>query len=77
MIPFQPLYGTVFLSLNKKQTKSVPTMGVGVVRRIDLALYYNPDFVLSLSPTELTAVLKHEALHVLDYSSYKSKTLCF
>ena len=77
MIPFQPLYGTVFLSLNKKQTKSVPTMGVGVVRRIDLALYYNPDFVLSLSPTELTAVLKHEALHVLLHHLTRAKHFAF
>ena len=77
MVPFQPLYGTVFLSLNKKQTTSVPTMGVGVIRRVDLALYYNPDFVLSLSPTELTAVLKHEALHVLLHHLTRAKHFAF
>jgi predicted metal-dependent peptidase len=77
LVPFQPLYGTVFLSLNKKETKSIPTMGVGVVRRVDLALYYNPDFVMSLSSTELTAVLKHEALHVLLHHLTRAKHFAF
>ena len=73
LICFQPLYGTVFLSLNKKQNKSIPTMGVGVIRKVDLALYYNPDFVSKLSSTELTAVLKHEALHVLLHHLTRAK----
>jgi predicted metal-dependent peptidase len=65
LISFSPLFGTVFFSLNKIENKSVSTMGVGPVRKVDLALYYNPDFVLGLSKRELQAVLKHEALHVL------------
>lgn len=77
LVPFSPLYGTVFLSLNKRETKSLPTMGVGVVRRVDLALFYNPDFVMSLSSTELTAVLKHEALHVLLHHLTRAKHFAF
>ena len=65
LVTFQPLYGEVFLHLNKKERKDIPTLAVGVIRRVDLALYYNPDFVDSLSTTELRSVLKHEALHVL------------
>jgi predicted metal-dependent peptidase len=65
LITFQPLYGEVFLYLNKIETKDMPTMAVGVIRRVDLALYYNPEFVAKLSPTELRGVLKHEALHLL------------
>jgi predicted metal-dependent peptidase len=65
MVIFNPIYGTVFLFLNKIQSRSLPTMGVGIIRRVDLALYYNPDFVLSLTDTELKAVLIHESLHVL------------
>lgn len=65
LICFQPLYGTVFLSLNKKASTVIPTMAVGVTRKVDLALYYNEEFIDKLSSTELTAVLKHEALHIL------------
>jgi predicted metal-dependent peptidase len=51
--------------LNKVERKDLPTMAVGTVRRVDLALYYNPDFVKKLSNVERRAVLKHEALHIL------------
>jgi predicted metal-dependent peptidase len=60
-----PLYGKVFMYLNKRPNNQIQTMGVGVIRKVDLALYYNEDFVEKLSRTELWAVLKHEALHVL------------
>jgi len=60
-----PLYGTVFLYLNKIERTDLPTMAVGTIRRVDLALYYNPDFVKKLTTKELRAVLKHEALHIL------------
>lgn len=65
LILLSPIYGTVFLYLNKMEKKEIQTMAVGVTRSVDLALYYNPDFVKSLSHSELRAVLKHEALHVL------------
>lgn len=65
LLLFKPLYGTVFLSLNKKESKSIPTLAVGVTRKVDMALYFNPDFVAKLSTSELIAVLTHEALHFL------------
>lgn len=65
LIIFQPIYGTVFMYLNKMQTRSVPTMGVGIIREVDLAFFYNPDFLMQLTNTELRAVLIHEALHIL------------
>lgn len=65
LVTFQPLYGEVFLHLNKKESTKIPTMAVGVIRRVDLALYYNPDFIDKLSAIELRSVLKHEALHIL------------
>lgn len=65
LVLLYPLYGTVFLYLNKIERQDLPTMAVGTTRRVDLALYYNPDFVKKLSGTELRAVLKHEALHIL------------
>ena len=77
LVTFQPLYGEVFLHLNKKENKSIPTLAVGVIRRVDLALYYNPDFVDSLSPTELRSVLKHEALHVLLHHLTRAKHFAY
>jgi len=65
LITFYPLFGTVFLYLNKRQTVQMPTMAVGITRRVDLALYYNPDFVKKLTHDEIKAVLIHEAMHVL------------
>lgn len=65
LIIFRPLYGTVFMHLNKKESNALPTMGVGITRKTDLALYYNPEFVDSLDEKQLRAVLQHEALHVL------------
>ena len=65
LVTFRPIFGTVFLYLNKTVSWQMPTMGVGPIRRVDLALYYNPDFVLSMNPNQLKAVLIHEALHIL------------
>jgi len=65
LITFYPLFGTVFLALNKRESDQLPTMAVGVTRRVDLALYYNPDFVKKLTHEELKAVLIHESMHVL------------
>lgn len=75
-----PLFGKVFMYLNKRPNNNIPTMGVGVIRKVDLALYYNEQFVDKLTRPELWAVLKHEALHVLlhhltrqKYFGYKMK----
>ena len=77
LICFQPLYGEVFLHLNKMASKKVPTMGVGITRRVDLALFYNTDFVDTLNDLQLRAVLKHEALHVLLHHLTRSKHFAF
>ena len=65
LVLLYPLYGTVFLYHNKIERTDLPTMAVGTTRRVDLALYYNPEFVKKMTYTQLRAVLKHEALHVL------------
>tara|TARA_A100001011_G_scaffold389500_2_gene471108 strand:- start:2048 stop:3184 length:1137 start_codon:yes stop_codon:yes gene_type:complete len=77
LICFQPLYGEVFLHLNKKSSKKIPTLAVGVIRRVDLALYYNPDFIDGLTSKELRAVLKHEALHVLLHHLTRAKHFAY
>ena len=65
LLLYNPLYGEVFLFLNKIESKTIKTMAVGVIRQVDLALYYNEEFIKGLSGDELRAVLKHEALHIL------------
>lgn len=77
LVTFQPLYGEVFLHLNKKETTKIPTMAVGVIRRVDLALYYNPEFIEKLSATELRSVLKHEALHILLHHLTRAKHFAY
>jgi predicted metal-dependent peptidase len=65
LVSFKPLYGTIFLYLKKMQVEGIPTMGVGPYRKVNLALFYNPDFVKGLNSKQLRSVLQHEALHVL------------
>ena len=77
LVCFQPLYGEVFLHLNKRESKKIPTLAVGVIRRVDLALYYNPDFIEGLTSTELRSVLKHEALHVLLHHLTRAKHFAY
>jgi len=68
---FSPLYGTVFMYVHKIETDKMPTMAVGTSNDVDIALYYNPEFIRKLiglrkeNQDPLTAVLKHEALHLL------------
>jgi predicted metal-dependent peptidase len=60
-----PLFYIPLINLRKVESWNIPTMGVGPVNKIELGLYYNPEFTLSLNPIELRAVLQHEAMHIL------------
>lgn len=60
-----PLFYIPLINLRKVESWNIPTMGVGPANKIELGLYYNPEFVLSLNPIELRAVLQHEAMHIL------------
>jgi predicted metal-dependent peptidase len=62
---FTPLYAIVFESLKFIPTEDIQTMAVGPIQRVNMGLYYNPYFVATLTDEEVTAVLQHEALHVL------------
>jgi predicted metal-dependent peptidase len=77
LVCFQPLYGEVFLHLNKRESKKIPTMAVGVIRRVDLALYYNEEFIEKLTSIELRSVLKHEALHILLHHLTRAKHFAY
>ena len=53
-----PFFGTLLFRLKGRETRSVETMATDGV-----TLFYNPDFVDSLSAAELSGVLAHEVLH--------------
>ena len=65
LIFFKPIFGSIFLYLNKIESEETDTMGIGVVRKVDLGLYYNSEFVNSLTDDELYATLIHESLHIM------------
>jgi predicted metal-dependent peptidase len=53
-----PFFGTLLFRLKGRETCSVETMATDGV-----SLFYNPDFVATLSAAELCGVLAHEVLH--------------
>jgi len=53
-----PFFGTLLFRLKGRETSSVKTMATDGV-----SLFYNPEFVATLSAAELTGVLAHEVLH--------------
>jgi predicted metal-dependent peptidase len=46
-------------------TRTMPTAGVGTNKNGEIVLYFNPDFIDTLTTEELAFVMAHEALHVL------------
>ena len=59
-----PLYYMILTSLAKVKTKSLPTMGVGFDTQGIPTLFFNPDFVNSLSPIDMMVILNHECQHI-------------
>ena len=53
-----PFFGTLLFRLKGRETTSVKTMATD-----GISLFYNPEFVATLSAPELTGVLAHEVLH--------------
>jgi len=53
-----PFFGTLLFRLKGRETSSVKTMATDGVR-----LFYNPEFVATLSAAELPGVLAHEVMH--------------
>ena len=54
----------VLMLMEKRMSRSCPTMGVGV-EGTRLVLYYNPDFIDTLSDAELRFIITHEIYHVI------------
>jgi len=54
----------ILLMMDKRPTKAVPTMGV-TIKDARITMYYNEDFVMSLSDPELRYIITHEVYHLI------------
>ena len=59
----EPYYGILLSSMERVETKKIPTMAVGHFGNV-FKLMYNPDFVAGLDVDTTLECLKHEVLHV-------------
>jgi len=59
----EPFYGLLLLTLNKRETNEIPTMGV-CLQGINHMLLINPEFWNKLTDDEQFACLKHELMHI-------------
>lgn len=55
-----PMYGILALRLTMVEEPSIPTLAVN-----HLNIYYNPDYVLSLSASLTKSAIAHEVMHVV------------
>ena len=68
----QPFFARIILNMQSHEVydkESIPTMGVNKYGH----LFWNPDFVASITDEELRAVLAHEAMHVATLTFYREK----
>lgn len=61
----EPFFGTISRYIKKKETKEIPTMAVSIDARLNMTLWYNLDFVNTLTDAEVRGVLKHEFYHLI------------
>lgn len=59
----EPFYGLFLLSLNKQETKDIPTLGV-CLEGINHKLLINPEFWDKQTDDQQLALLKHELMHI-------------
>lgn len=65
LIMGQPFFGMLALRLTTVEDRSIPTLAVDGKH-----VYYNPDYVLGLSPSLCRSAMAHEVMHcVLDHIS--------
>ena len=60
----EPFYSRILRSLDKKETEQIPTAGVSCGTE-NITLFWNRDFMASLSPGKIKGLLIHECLHLL------------
>jgi len=60
----EPFFSSIVITLNKIKTRSLPTAGVAVKDNV-LNLYWNPEFVASLTEKQFFGLMKHECYHLI------------
>ena len=60
----EPFYSRILRSLDKVETKTIPTAGVSC-ENDNITLYWNRNFLAGLSNKHMTGLLKHECLHLV------------
>jgi len=60
----EPFFASIIINLQKIKTRSIPTAGVAV-KENRITLYWNPEFVASLSEKHFFGLLKHECYHLI------------
>ena len=60
----EPFFASIVMNLKKVKTRSIPTAGV-TVKDFTFVLYWNPDFVASLSKKKFFGLMKHECYHLI------------
>lgn len=63
LLMIDPYYAMFMISLDKQETKKVPTLAVGL-NGINTVLYINPDFWFGMTQDQKYGVCKHEMLHL-------------
>lgn len=66
-------YGELLIMMDKKLSKSIPTAGVRITKKIEL--FVNPDYYSSLTLDKQVAILKHECQHILNDHISRAKEL--
>jgi predicted metal-dependent peptidase len=61
----EPFYAALSLHIAKEATMSVPTIAVGITDDGNFKLFYNKEFMSSLTPLQMEGALRHEFDHIL------------
>lgn len=70
----EPFYSRILRSLNKIESKEIPTAGVLELNG-DLTLWWNREFLASLTKSQVLGLLKHECLHlVFEHTTSRKRT---
>ena len=64
LLMHEPFFGHIFLYVNFIQSDEIPTAGVAV-KDSDIFLFWNKEFLSSLTSDQVRGLLKHEAFHLV------------
>lgn len=60
----EPFFSSVLRGIEKIKTRKIPTAGV-LAKEGDVKMWWNPDFLASLSSQQIRGLLKHECYHLI------------